>query len=293
MTILQGIFPALITPFDENGEINCEVLKNMIDWNMNKGVNGFYVGGSSSEAFMMNTEERKKILKLVTEETKNKEVDIIYHIGSLNIKEAIELGKYAKKLDVTAMSSVSPFYYNFSLHEIKEYYYHLMRKIELPMIVYNFPAGAGVKLNLQTANDLFSCSQVVGIKHTSSDLYQIERFKNLDENMVVFNGYDEAFLGGLAMGADGGIGSTFNFMAEKFIKIQELFKEGKILAAQQVQTEANEIIEAVVSVGVIPGVKYILQKKFSCGFARKPFKKLGKEEKAKVDRALERTCLWR
>jgi N-acetylneuraminate lyase len=108
----------------------------------------------------------------------------------------------------------------------------------------------------------------------------LERVKQKYNNVTIYNGYDEIFLAGLIMGADGGIGSTYNFMAEKFIKIRKLFRENKINEAQKIMTSANEIIKVLIKVGVLPGEKEILNMMgLGFGECRKPFRRLDDESK--------------
>ncbi|MGM9682811.1 MAG: dihydrodipicolinate synthase family protein, partial [Eubacteriales bacterium] len=121
----------------------------------------------------------------------------------------------------------------------------------------------------------------IGIKHTSNDFFAMEQIKTGFPDKLVFNGFDEMFLAGLAMGADGGIGSTYNFMAEKFLKIQRLFKENRISEAQELQKEANRIISALCKVGVMEGEKEVLcQLGFDFGNARAPFSVLNDDQKS-------------
>ncbi len=279
---LGGIFPALITPFTENGKINIEVLKKLVSINIEKGVDGFYVGGSTAEAFLLTPEERKTILEAVAEEVKNTdndEVAIISHIGCISTDQAIELAEHAETIGVDAISSIPPFYYNFSLEEIKGYYFDIVDNVDVPMIIYNFPSNSGVTFDSDNARDLLLDERIIGVKHTSYDLYQMERFKEIDNDLIIFNGRDEVFLAGLAMGADGAIGSTYNFMAEKFIKIRELYNEGELEEAREIQKEANDIIDVVGEIGVNPAIKYILKEQgLDCGECRKPFKRLGQNE---------------
>ena len=98
--------------------------------------------------------------------------------------------------------------------------------------------------------------------------------------MIGYNGFDEMFLAGLAMGCDGGIGSTYNFMAEKFIKMQELFLNNRLSEAQTLQSEINKIIKILSKVGVMAGEKEILcQMGLNFGCARRPFTELDNSDK--------------
>jgi len=272
MNHLKGIIPALLTPFTANNRINEQALIRLIKLNLEKGVDGFYVGGSTSEAFLMTLEERKYILDIAIKECKGK-CSIIYHVGSIGTDQAIELGKHAEQAGVDAISAVAPFYYHFSAEEIKRYYYEIVDRVHLPMIIYNFPANSGVTFGIEDLLAFFQDARFIGIKHTSSDFFFLERLKQRKSEILAYNGFDEMFLAGLIMGADGGIGSTYNFMAEKFIQIRKAFEAGDIAEARRIQTDANEIIAAIVKIGVLPAEKEILNLMgLDFGVCRSPFK---------------------
>ena len=126
---------------------------------------------------------------------------------------------------------------------------------------------------------------VIGLKHTSNEYFALEQVKTKFQNKVIFNGFDEMFLCGLSMGADGGIGSTYNYMAEKFIKIHKLFKENKMAEALAEQREANRIIKILIEVGGMQMNKEVLcQMGFDFGVARAPFAPLSEETKEYIRR---------
>ena len=278
----RGIFPALLTPFDENNKVNVDVLKRLVDYNLNKGVKGFYVGGSTAEAFLLTEEERLLVMKTVSEQAKGK-CTLIAHIGCISTDQAIKLAKAAKELGYDAISSVAPFYYKFSFKEIKKYYFDIVEAVDLPMLIYNFPAFSGVNLTVDNISEFLTDDRFLGVKHTSSDYFAMEQFKAAFPDKIIYNGYDETFLAGLAMGADGGIGSTYNFMAEKFIKMQELYAQNKLAEAQKLQKEANVIIQVLCKVGVMQGEKAVMDALgFDFGPARAPFVPLSDEQKKEL-----------
>lgn len=278
MKKLNGIIPALLTPFASDGRINKKALRQLVKMNINKGVAGLYCCGSTAEAFLLSTDERKEIVETVTEEV-NGRCAVIAHIGTISQETAIELAKHAERAGADAISSIPPFYYNFSFIEIKSYYYSIVDKVSTPMIIYNFPAFSGVTLTAEKASQFLCDERFIGIKHTSSDFYALNSFKKSYPDKLVFNGYDEMFLSGLTMGADGGIGSTFNFMAEQFIEIKKLFDEGHLNEAREIQTKVNNVIDVLCKVGVMPGEKAILNfMGLEFGVCRKPFKEITDEE---------------
>ena len=275
----KGIFPALLTPFDENDKVNTSALTELVHYNIGKGVSGFYVGGSTAEAFLLSDDERKLVYKTVAKANKGR-VTLIAHIGCISTAQAIEFGKYAKSLGYDAISAIAPFYYKFNFEQIKKYYYDIVNAVDMPMIIYNFPNFSGVNLTVDQVEQFFCDERFIGIKHTSNDYFAMEQFKTRFPGKLVYNGFDEMLLSGLAMGADGGIGSTYNFMAEKYIDICRLFNENKLDEARDIQRECNRIITALCKVGVMEGEKEVLcQMGFDFGHARAPFSALDDEQK--------------
>ncbi len=273
----KGIFPALLTPFNEKNEINEKALEKLIEYNIQKGVTGFYVGGSTAEAFLLSDEERLQVYKLV-KEIVGKRCTLIAHIGCISTRQTIMFGEYAQSLGYDAISAVAPFYYKFTFDEIKQHYFDVVDQVNLPMLIYNFPAFSGVNLTTENLKEFLNDERFIGVKHTSNDYFALEQFKTAFPNKIFYNGFDEMFLAGLSMGADGGIGSTYNFMAEKFIKMQQLFNEEKHSEAFEVQQTANKIIAALIKVGVFQGEKAVLNMLgFDFGDVRAPFKGISKE----------------
>ena len=205
---------------------------------------------------------------------------LIAHIGSLREKEAHELALHAKKLGDNAISSVAPFYFKFTFNEIKGYYKRLTERSGMPMLVYHFPGFSGVNMGTAEISEFLSDERFIGIKYTSNDFFTMEQCKTSFPEKVVYNGYDEMFLCGLSMGADGGIGSTYNFMADKFVRIQKLFESGNVAEAQAEQKEANRIISVLCKIGVMPAEKEVLnQLGFDFGTCRPPFAAPSDEDK--------------
>lgn len=282
----KGIFPALLTPFNQNDQVNTQVLGELVDYNLKKGVNGFYVSGSTAEAFLLTEEERMQVMNTVSERAKGK-CTLIAHIGCISTSQAIRFAKAAKEMGYDAVSSVAPFYYKFSFEEIKKYYFDIADAVDLPMLIYNFPAFSGVNLTVSNIKEFLTDDRFLGVKHTSSDYFALEQFKSAFPEKIVYNGYDEMFLAGLSMGADGAIGSTFNFMAEKFIQIREAFGRKDIAEAQRIQKEANTIIQAMCKVGVMQAEKAVLDALgFEFGPARAPFAPLREDQKEELLRTV-------
>ncbi|MHB8063942.1 MAG: N-acetylneuraminate lyase [Ruminiclostridium sp.] len=287
MKNLKGIYAALITPFESSGEVNYIELKNIVAHLIEKGIDGFYVCGSTAEAFLLTVEERKNILEAVVEASKSR-AKIIAHTGSIGTDLTVDLALHAKKSGADAISAVTPFYYKFSAEEIVNYYYEIADRTQMPTIIYNFPNLTGFALSVKNVDDLANNKNIVGIKYTASDLYTLERFKFLHPDMLIYNGFDEVFLYGLMAGADGGIGSTYNFMPKKYRTLMDLFYAGKYDEARMLQHEINDLIDVVAKYGAMATTKeFLTLEGFDCGICRSPFKPLSTEAKAEIKKAFD------
>ena len=277
-----GIYPTLITPFDEHDRVNVKALTDLVEKLIGEGVNGFYVSGSTGEAFLLDDKERKLVYKTVAEANRGR-VRLIAQIGAISTKKAIEFAKYAEECGYDAISSLAPFYYKFSFAQVKKYYFDIVDSVNVPMIIYNIPLYSGVSMSLDQIGEFLSDERFIGIKHTANDYFALQQFKRVFPDKVMYNGFDEMFLAGLSMGADGAIGSTYNFMAGKYVRIHSLFREGKVSEAQKVQFEASNVIAKMVKVGVMEATKELLTLQgINVGNVRTPFSVLTDEQKAYV-----------
>ena len=274
MKDLRGIYPALPTPMRADGAVNVPVLRALVDFEIGQGVDGLYVGGSTAESFLLSESERMQIAETVLAHAAGR-VKVIVHTGAGGTDAAVRLSRHARDNGADAISSVPPIYFKYTTEEIIGYYRDLIEASEMPLVVYNIPAFTGINLTQGAARELFKHPLVVALKHTNTNMYELERILAQHPALIALNGYDEAFLSGLSMGASGMIGSTVNFMARKFIALREAFFAGRVDVAFKLQREANEIIETMVEVGIFNAVKYALALRgVDCGACRGPFRPL-------------------
>lgn len=278
---LAGIFSALLTPFAADGGLDLAVVPAMVDAQLAQGIAGFYVGGSTGEAFLQSTEERAAFLAAVAKATAGR-ARLIAHIGAVATRDSLALGRVAADAGYDAISAIPPFYYDFSRDELMAHYRTLGAELPLPLIVYNFGGRVG-RLTGADLLRLLDDPHVIGIKHTSQDLYLLERFKRHRPEAVIYNGFDEMCLAGLAMGADGAIGTTYNFMGALFVDLAAAFAAGRLAEARALQVTANRVIDVLVDVGVLPGSKHIVKLQgLDIGTCREPFRALTDADRARL-----------
>lgn len=271
---MKGIFSALLTSFDEKGNINEQGVRQIVRHNIDKmKVDGLYVGGSTGENFMLSTNEKKKIFEIVKDEAKN-QVKLIAQIGSIDLNEAVDLAKYATDLGYDSLSAVTPFYYKFDFQEIKDYYFTIVNESQNNMIIYSIPALTGVNMSLDNFTELFQNEKIIGVKFTTSDFYLLERIRHAFTDKLIYSGFDELLLPALSLGVDGAIGSTFNVNGIRAREIFNLVLKNDLHKAREVQKITNDFIFDIINNGLYQTLKLILQEfGVNAGECRRPFKK--------------------
>lgn len=284
----RGIFTALLTPMYENGAIDFDSLTRLVEHQIEQGIHGFYVGGSTGEGFILTSEERKQVLEVVVRVAAGR-VTIISHVGCISTMESINLAKHAELQGVDAVSAVVPFYYKVSMKEIREHYEAIMAAVSLPMIVYHFPGATGVSLSMDFYEQMSRNPQCIGVKFTSLNLFEMQQIRaRCGQDFLIFNGHDEVYSAGAYAGANGAIGSTFNMMPGLFAQMYELIvSEDRPLMSsiQSMQAEANETIAHMIQFDVIAYEKYMLylQGILATPTVRQPLKQFTTEEREQIE----------
>ncbi|MFQ1014945.1 N-acetylneuraminate lyase [Avibacterium paragallinarum] len=288
MKNLKGIFSALLVSYNEDGSINEQGLRQIIRHNIDKmKVDGLYVGGSTGENFMLSTAEKKEIFRIAKEEAKD-QIALIAQVGSVNLHEAVELGKYATELGYDCLSAVTPFYYKFSFAEIKHYYDTIIAETGNNMIVYSIPFLTGVNIGVEQFGKLYKNPKVIGVKFTAGDFYLLERLKKAYPDHLVWAGFDEMMLPAVALGVDGAIGSTFNVNGLRARQIFELTQAGKLAEAREIQHVTNDLIEGILANGLYLTIKELLKLEgVDAGYCREPMTAKATDQQISVAKELK------
>ncbi|MEL6754063.1 MAG: N-acetylneuraminate lyase [Pseudomonadota bacterium] len=288
MTDLNGFFAALPTPFSQDGsDIEVDALATLVVRNLDAGLAGLYVGGSTGEAFLMSVEERETVLRLAVDAAAGRGT-MIAHVGDPNPEVSGRLARFAADQGYHAISAVPPFYYRYGIDEIAAHYGWLAGQTDLPFLIYNFPDLSGVRWSVSDLARLLDIPQIVGVKNTCGDLFAFETLRRKVPEKVLLHGFDETLLAGLALGADGGIGSTYNVQPERILALAAAHGAGQTDRARALQAEANGLIDEMIAVGVLPALKYLLSRQgIPMGACRKPFAPLSDLQRRKLDAAAE------
>lgn len=238
----RNVTVALNTPFKENGDLDLDAVKKLTRYYINKGIKSLYVCGSTGEGFLLDSDERKKVVETVKEEAGD-EMTVIVHVGCPSTRHSVLLAKHAKEAGADATSAVPSVYYHLSEESVYRHWTAITEAADLPFFIYNIPQLTGFNLSMELFHRMLENERVAGVKCSSDPCHDILRFKQAGgEDFIVFNGPDEQFLAGRLMGADAAIGGTYGAMPELYLKLENLIREGRIPEAQKLQIMITQFI---------------------------------------------------
>ena len=281
-----GVFPAFYACYDEEGAISRERASRLANFYLELGIPGLYVTGSSGECVFHTVEERKATLEAVMDAVGGK-MTIIAHIAAPSTRDSIELARHAEKLGVDAIAMVPGFYYGLSVPVVRKYWMDVLDATEkVPMFIYNIPGTTnGFNLPTELFKEMLATGRVAGVKNSSDSVQDILRFRQAGgEDVAIFNGPDEQYLAGRMMGASGGIGGTYGYSPELYLKLEQLIRNCEIDKAAALQQEITGLIYRMLETGSLyAGAKEVLRLRgIEIGDVRAPFLSLDAAGKIKV-----------
>jgi N-acetylneuraminate lyase len=216
-------------------------------------------------------------------------VPVISHVGTIRTRDVIELADHALNAGAVAVSMIPPYYYKFSMDEITDYYNDVAKALPgAPIIIYNVPQFTGIEFNKENAGKLLSGENIIGIKHTSNNLYSLEQMGTTFPDKVLFNGFDEQYLAALSMGAKATIGTMVNLFAPLFRAVRDAYDAGNMDLALRWQKALNSRVETCCEIGIFNAMKYGYHAKgIECGFCRKPFRHLDENAMERMDQLMQ------
>lgn len=289
MKELKGICPAIVTPFDSQGDFDPAAMRKIVRHQLEAGVHGFYVCGGTGEGMLLTVKERRSVLETVLDEVQGRVV-VIAHIGAFQTADTLTLARHASEVRSDAIAAIPPaYFFKPDALGIVRYYTALAEASSVPVLVYNIPQRTGVNMTQDLFDQLLALPNVVGMKESSGNVYSLSLFFIGGKKPVIFQGEDTVLLPGLLMGACGGIGATYNMWPQHFVKLWDAFQAKDMDTAASTQLRINELVNAFQGKGnFFSGVKQVLAwMGLECGTGRTPNRPLTDEETAKLRKSLE------
>ncbi|EGR0049446.1 N-acetylneuraminate lyase [Vibrio vulnificus] len=286
MNKLKGLIAAPHTPFDNNNQVNYAVIDQIAALLIEQGVTGAYVCGTTGEGIQCSVEERKAIAERWVKAADGK-LDIILHTGALSIVDTLELTRHAETLDILATSAIGPcFFKPSSVADLVNYCAQIAEAAPSKGFYYYHSGMSGVNLDLEQF--LIQGEQRIpnlsGAKFNNVDLYEYQRaLRVANGKFDIPFGVDEFLPAGLAVGAIGAVGSTYNYAAPLYLKIIEAFNQGKHSEVQALMDKVIALIRVLVEYGGVAAGKAAMQLHgIDAGDPRLPIRALTAQQKADV-----------
>lgn len=286
----RGVLPAFYACYNDVGEVCGKRTEAFTHYLADKGVKGLYVCGSSGECIYQSVEERKKTLEHVMKA--KGDMTIIAHVACNNTRDSIELARHAESLGVDAIAAIPPIYFKLPDHAIAAYWNDISAAApNTDFVIYNIPQLAGVALSMPLFKEMRKNPRIIGVKNSSPAVQDIQMWKaEGGPDCIVFNGPDEQFVGGYAIGADGGIGGTYAAVPELYIRMDRLMREGNVALAREIQHVVNEITYSYFTCkgNMYAVIKEILrQKGMNIGTVRAPLPQLDPADAPQIAHCIE------
>jgi 4-hydroxy-tetrahydrodipicolinate synthase len=267
----EGIMPALVTPFTDDGKsIDEERLRVLVNRCVELGVHGVVPCGTTGEFVNLTTEEKKRVIKIVIDEANGK-VPVVAGTGASGTREAVEMTLYAKDAGATAALIVTPYYLKPADRGIYEHYDTIASQVDLPIILYNIPQCTGLPLPWQMVEDLAQIPNIVAVKDSSGQLsFILTVLEKVRDKINVLCGHDEVVLAALAAGCSGAILASANVIPDVWVQIYEHVKKGDLQKARELQYRVQKIARIIAGSGPVGTKAALNMMKIKVGPVRTP-----------------------
>ena len=238
---IKGVIPPLTTPFTEEEEVYEEGLRNLLDFQIERGIHGVFLCGTYGSGPLMSLEQRKKVVEIAMDQIKGR-IAVIAHVGTTNTRDTIELARHAEENGVDAVASVPPYYYRHDEQTVLEYFRNLVNAVDIPVYVYNNPKTSGFTVTPSTLSKLADLG-VKGIKDSGFNLIEFSHFILELADRGEFNfiiGTEALFLPAMLLGASGCISGLANVFPELVVELYDAIVEKKYEKAAELQLKVNK-----------------------------------------------------
>jgi 4-hydroxy-tetrahydrodipicolinate synthase len=212
MQVLQGSLVALVTPLNEDGSVDYDSLKKLIDWHIDEGTNGIVSVGTTGESATLNVKEHLDVIDFTIKHV-GKRIPVIAGTGANATNEAIELSQEAKLKGADYVLLVTPYYNKPNQNGLIKHYEEIANKVDIPQILYNVPSRTACDLKPSSVEILSKHQNIIGIKEAVDDFQRIRELINItqiSDDFSVFSGDDPTFLESMSLGAHGVISVAAN-----------------------------------------------------------------------------------
>ena len=240
MKKLEGVVPPMVTPFARDGSVDEYSVTKLVQF-LSRHVHGLFICGSYGNGPLMNVEEKKSVIDVVAKHIPAR-IQLVVHVGATNVRDAVELARYAEGAGAAKVSSVVPYYFHHTHESIKLYFQRLVGAVRIPVYAYNNPKFTGVAMDVPLVQELADLG-VAGIKDSSFDIMTlancVRKIKNPDFDVVL--GTEAMFLYAATLGVRAFIPGLGNAFPELCVELYEAATTFAMERARTLQARVNEL----------------------------------------------------
>lgn len=282
MPEFKGILPAIITPMTPEGKLSETAFRQVMEFNIQAGVQGFWVAGGTGESILLEDEENRRIAEIAADQSQGRITNIM-HVGAPTTVRAARLAEHAAKAGVEAICCVPPFFYRQSDEAIVEHYRVVAAAADLPFFVYNLPQSTGVEITPELmAKIQEKVPQLTGLKHSAPYMGHVRTFAQM--GLACLIGNCRLMLPALLIGATGCVDGPPNMAPERWVALWQAYQTGDLAKAQAAQEHASQVADLVQPFKFHAIAKAVIGARLGidCGDPRPPSQPLTAGERAEL-----------
>ena len=253
--MFSGLMPAMVTPFDERGEIDLTATESVVERFIEAGVDGISPLGSTGESSHLTGDERKRFAEEVIRIVAGR-VPLLIGVGAAGTRETVDLARHAEGIGADGVLVVSPFYWNVGEEALFKHFATVAESVDIPVLIYNLPVLTGVDLSPSlVAQVARECSNVTGLKDTVTEYSHIwnvlREVKPMRPDFSVLSGFEDLILPSMLAGGDGSICGLANVAPELFVGMVRAAHNGDLGEAAELHRRVLSLM-ALVSLSDTP-----------------------------------------
>lgn len=280
---ITGVIPPLLTGFNEKGDYDSAVQKEITEYLVDK-VQGLYICGTYGSGPLMTGEERKQVAEDVMDQV-NGRIPVIVHVGGCSTRSVVDLALHAEKIGADAVAAVPPIYYGFGEDAVLRHFEALRAAVSLPVFVYNNPKATGVSVTSSMLAKLADLG-VDGVKDSSFDIivFWSQMWAVTKPEFIPVIGTEALILPAVSMGAHAAVCGLANAIPEPVVELFDAVKAGDLPKAAALQEKVSKMRDTMHLGPTLPMIQAVLKARgVNVGFPRLPFVF---PEKALLDKAI-------
>lgn len=290
---LQGVMPALVTPFTADGKVDFKAFEKLLTHLREAGVTGWVPNGSTGEYFSQSTAERREVLQFVKDFAKPGEV-LIAGTNAPATREVIEQTAMAKEIGYDTVLLAPPFYTRPTQEELIKHYETVLGAVDVNLVLYSYPAKDGSDISFELMDHFADNPRVIGIKESSGSVQRAQGIAGrYGDRLQLVTGSDDVVLDFMMWGADSWICGPSNCMAKACSDLDRTFRAGDLAKAREMMAVLYK------AMNILESGKFVQKIKYGCelqglpvGECRGPLGPLSEQEKAEFRAAMEPILNW-